>query len=580
MGASRGPMHTLRRAARTTPCACAAGVMVAAALGLASGCARRAADARSLRLAAGHPVVAVARTPVADLQPWVLEIGAPGQLSFYSMKLDASGAVWIAGTASSRAAPATAPVFEYGTTGAQDYFVARVSPQGRLMWLAFVGGSGEELPGPSLQVDGDCFATAAGSTQSPDFPVTPGAYRSHHAGGTDAVVFRLGPDGRRLEYATYLGGSGKDNSPTTALGSDGSVTLAGSTESSDFPVTLPVKPGHANTQADVYACRLDRQGHVVYSCILSGDTDDGDRADGLVIGPDGSAYIVGHTWSTDFPAARFGGRLGGFCDGFIVKLDGAGRLVGGRFLGGENCDMACRVAVDAVGSPVVVGGTLSLDLPVTPGAFQPRFGGGGNRKVDGMHLGDVFVCRFTPDLSTAEYVTYLGGPKTEDGMALSDLYVTPEGRSIIVLLLPSLPLADASAPATPSDPFDGLRTLIAVFDKDGRAEGAMLRPTMFGVRLVLGHASEAGAVSLLQLPGATVRGRPLRSTSGRAMPRVALEVRDLVDPSGSQPPPAMGAITPVSRQFALLATSSPPPGAAPPGVGPRLRVALCRVAGP
>ncbi|MCX6360989.1 MAG: hypothetical protein NT029_14345 [Armatimonadetes bacterium] len=523
--------------------------------------------------------MAAARASATDLKPWSLEIGAPGQLSFYSMKLDASGAIWVAGTAASRAAPADAPVFEYGATGAQDYFVARVSPQGRLMWLAFVGGSGEELPGPGLQVDGDCFATTAGSTQSPDFPVTPGAYRSHHAGGIDAVVFRLGPDGRRLEYATYLGGSGNENSPNTALGPDGSVTLAGSTGSSDFPVTVAAKPGHANTQTDVYACRLNRQGHMVYSCILSGDTDDGDRADGLAVAPDGSAYIVGHTWSTDFPAVRFGGRLGGFCDGFIVKLDGAGRLVGGRFLGGESCDMACRVAVDAVGSPVVVGGTLSLDLPVTPGAFQPRFGGGGNRKIDAMHLGDVFVCRFTPDLARTEYFTYLGGPGTEDGAALSDLYVTPEGRSIIVLLLPPLPLVDRSAPVAPPDPFDGLRTLIAVFDRDGRAEGAMLRPTMFGVRLVLGHASEAGAVSLLQLPGATVRGRPLRSSSRKAMPSVALEVRDLADPSGSQPPPAMGAITPVNRQFALVVTSAPPPGAAPPGAGSRLRLALCRVAG-
>jgi hypothetical protein len=495
------------------------------------------------------------------------------------MKLDLSGAVWLAGTASSRAVPGAARVSEYGPAGAQDYFIARVTAAGRLMWLAFVGGSGEELSGPSLQVDAGCFATIAGATESVDFPVTPGAFGPRQAGLRDAVVCRLGPDGSRLEYATYLGGSGSDNGPSTALGPDGSITLAGSTESGDFPVTLPGRPGHVNTQADVYAVRLDIRGHVVYSCILSGETDDGDRSDGLAVAPDGSAYIVGHTWSADFPAVRFGGRLGGFCDGFIVRLDGAGRLIGGRFLGGENGDMVFRVGLDASGSPTVLGGTCSVDLPVSAGAFQPRFGGGGSRTA-ALLLGDLFVCRLTPDLRATESMTYLGGPLVDEAGTAMDLDIMADGRILVLVQSVGAGVRTTQPGQGPRGSVVGRPTLVALLDRYCRAECVTYLPTPASLRLVQDLAAQSGHVSLLRPVGEPTQGMPL-TLRRRGATQPVLQVRELVVPSLRRAEPHMpGLITPVTRQFALLATSAPPPGTALPNTRLRLRVALCRMSGP
>jgi hypothetical protein len=234
--------------------------------------------------------------------------------------------------------------------------------------------------------------------------------------------------------------------------------------------------------------------------------------------------------------------------------------------------MAARVALDAAGSPTVLGGTLSLDLPVTPGAYQPRFGGGGNRNVASMQLGDLFLCRFTPDLGRTDYATYLGGPLTEDAMHGSDLVAMPDGRTMVLTQLP--------ATGPPQTPGQGVRTLTAAVDRDGRTDGVMLYPMLLGVRLVADPFAPSGNVALLQPAGATGRAYPLRRLPARAASRARIQIRSLADPSLRFDEPMQSVITPVTRQLALLATSAPPPGTALPNTRLRLRVALCRVSGP
>jgi uncharacterized protein (TIGR03437 family) len=71
-----------------------------------------------------------------------------------------------------------------------------------------------------------------GGTRSADFP-TANAAQSANAGGADAFVSVISPDGQ-LQYSSYLGGSKNDGAAAVAVDSQGNVTVVGETSSPDF----------------------------------------------------------------------------------------------------------------------------------------------------------------------------------------------------------------------------------------------------------------------------------------------------------------------------------------------------------
>lgn len=83
--------------------------------------------------------------------------------------------------------------------------------------------------------NGDIYV--AGVTDSPDFPTTVGALDTSHNGDRDFFVSKFDSELDGLVASTYVGGSGRDFSLSMVLGGDGSVYLAGVTDSRDFPTT-------------------------------------------------------------------------------------------------------------------------------------------------------------------------------------------------------------------------------------------------------------------------------------------------------------------------------------------------------
>jgi uncharacterized protein (TIGR03437 family) len=72
-----------------------------------------------------------------------------------------------------------------------------------------------------------------GGTRSADFP-TANPLQSANAGGADAFVSVISPDGSQLKYSTYLGGSKNDGAAAVAVDLQGNVTVVGETSSPDF----------------------------------------------------------------------------------------------------------------------------------------------------------------------------------------------------------------------------------------------------------------------------------------------------------------------------------------------------------
>jgi hypothetical protein len=83
-------------------------------------------------------------------------------------------------------------------------------------------------------------------------------------------------------------------------------------------------------------------------------------------------------------------------------------LVYSTFLGGSSQDSAGALALDATGSAVVSGVTISSDFPTTPGAYDTTFDGNS----------DAFVAKLDPSGSTLLYSTFLGGSESDQAYAL------------------------------------------------------------------------------------------------------------------------------------------------------------------
>ena len=169
--------------------------------------------------------------------------------------VDPAGNAYIAGHTNSADFPVTAGVvqnqFGGGTTCVEpgDGFVAKLGLGGQsLVYATYVGGHGcDSVAG--IAVDSSGAAYVAGSTQSLDFPVTPGAFQSTFGGWGrclqntgDAFVAKLNPQATAFAYATYLGGHSCDNASAIAVDAAGNAYVTGRTASADFPVYRPIQP--------------------------------------------------------------------------------------------------------------------------------------------------------------------------------------------------------------------------------------------------------------------------------------------------------------------------------------------------
>lgn len=133
----------------------------------------------------------------------------------------------------------------------------------------------------------------------------------------------LSPDGRRLLFSTYLGGSATEHAFEVARDSWGDIYLAGYTSSPDLSTTTQSDAGPGG-EKDVFVTRLtpDAQ-NVLYSTRFGGTH--GDRSYALAVGADGVTHVAGYTYSGDFPVV--GNLLGifrGSRDVIVVQLDADG----------------------------------------------------------------------------------------------------------------------------------------------------------------------------------------------------------------------------------------------------------------
>jgi hypothetical protein len=217
---------------------------------------------------------------------------------------------------------------------ALDAFVAKITPKPGFtlpVYCTYLGGSGDDI-GFGIALDSSNNAYITGSTTSTDwiFPTT--AFQTLYGGGGDAFIAKIGNltgSVYPLTYFTYMGGSGSDVGQAIQVDSVQSAHVAGTTSSTNFPIT-------PNTYQKAYAgagdafvasisTTLSGQAAGDFSTYLGGSQPE--TGTGVAIDVFGATYVVGTTMSSPsspipFPLTptAYQSQLNGPQDAFVSKI--------------------------------------------------------------------------------------------------------------------------------------------------------------------------------------------------------------------------------------------------------------------
>jgi hypothetical protein len=306
-----------------------------------------------------------------------------------------------------------------------DAFVARVDPSlsgaASLVYASYLGGNDIDY-GLGIAVDTSGRAYLTGATASTTFPVSANPFQQNLMGSGpefNAFVTRLSPDGTTIEYSSYLGG-GNTTGTDIAVDSSGRAWIVGTTsaDSASFPVVGGIQANLLGA-SDAFVSVLSPDGStMVASSYLGGSASD--RGTGIALDAEGRAWVVGTTFSDDFPTTigamhttriPSGPGTESLSNGFVSRLEslpgGFDLGISSYIAGGDSS--ANSVAVGPADEVFVVGGVSAPQGFPVGGSVQSTHGGSR----------DAFLLKLSPTASSVDWGSYLGGNDSDNALSVA-----------------------------------------------------------------------------------------------------------------------------------------------------------------
>ncbi|HEY0653814.1 MAG TPA: gliding motility-associated C-terminal domain-containing protein [Chryseosolibacter sp.] len=310
------------------------------------------------------------------------------------------------------------------------------------------------------------------------FPATPGAFQRLSGGDWDIGILKYDSLGKKLLYATHLGGSGPESPHSLVMNSNEELIVLGTTSSSDFPTSAGAflrefQGGEADNHVvsyfagcDIFISRFNRDGSVMLaSTYLGGSENDGLNIQGselvknygdqlrgdVITDNEGNVYISSVTASEDFPMVNgFHDEYnGGLTDALVVKMTpDLSQIVWSNYLGGDETDAAYSIKLDKDNNLFVAGGTNSEDFPYSDfhfpkNAYDSTWNGDvdgwmvklqsdGKRILNATYTGrDLFDQVYFLDLNTAEEVYVYGQTTSTSFPITAGIYNKPRSGQFL-----------------------------------------------------------------------------------------------------------------------------------------------------
>lgn len=286
-----------------------------------------------------------------------------------------------------------------------------------IVYATYLGGNSNDEVNSVVRLSDEKFAIV-GSTESMNFATTTGAYQTTINGGRDVFMIVYHNYGRFVvpEYATFLGGAGNDRAVALSVDRNNNIYFSGNTNSNDFPTTANAFKATNAGANDGFFAKFD--GTTITPIFMSyiGGSDN-DVVTDMHISPTGQIYLVGQTFSTNFP--KSGGISNntnrGLGDGFVAMVNATGIDLGfSNFFGGTGEDIINAIDVDSQDAIYIAGATKSTNIPTVPipsGGFSP------DSPYQAANNGgwDAFVVKYNKGGASIYSSTYFGGSADDYG---------------------------------------------------------------------------------------------------------------------------------------------------------------------
>lgn len=282
---------------------------------------------------------------------WAKNFGGSGGANVQAsgIAVDGSGNVYLGGYfEGSMTTPALPQI------GDSDAFAIKLNASGTTTWAKNFGGSGANVSGSTIAVDGSGNVYLGGSFQNANL-TTPALTP---IGNNDAFAFKLNASGTTM-WAKNFGGNGAyAYGKSIAVDGSGNVVLAGYFSDANLTTPLLTQIG----SFDGFAVKLNASGATTWAKSYGGN---GAQVQIYATAMDGSGniYLGGNFYSTltTPPLTPIGGQ-----DAFAFKLDTSGTTTWAKNFGGSNAAAyVTAIAVDSSGN-VFLGGSFDSSSLTTP----------------------------------------------------------------------------------------------------------------------------------------------------------------------------------------------------------------------
>lgn len=336
---------------------------------------------------------------LAQTVAWAGRFGANSFDRGYAIAADAAGNSYITGYFRNTVAFGSTTL---SATGGADTYVAKLGPDGEVLWAVKAGSSEGLDQGNAIAVDaaGNCYVAGQFSSTA-----TFGSFTLTATGNVDAFMAKLNSEGVFV-WVRAIGGNAGDISYGIAADAAGnSYVVGGFSGTAVFGTTTLV-----SSTTEVFIAKLDPAGNFLWAQKAGGGQ--ADEARSIALDAAGNCYVTGQVGSLG-PAggtATFGGitlTLAGDEDVFVTKLDANGDFLWAKQAGGSARDMGQGLSTDAAGNCYLTGyfgGTATFGtVALTSASANER---------------DVFVAKLDPD-GNWQWAVRAGGTAEDGGTGIA-----------------------------------------------------------------------------------------------------------------------------------------------------------------
>ena len=334
----------------------------------------------------------------AGIRQWATYYGGSDMESGNSCSTDGNGNVYLTGYTGSTSNIASGGHQNTYGGGLQDAFLVKFNSAGTRQWATYYGGNLPDF-GISCNVDINGNVYLAGNTESNN-NIASGGHQNIFGENGDIFLIKFNSAGVR-QWATYYGGSNRDEGGAFTIDISGNIYLTGSTESTNNIAS----GGHQNNYSgdiDAFLVKFNSSGIRLWATYYGGSAQD----NGYNCATDGSGnvYLAGRTFSSNNIAS--GGHRntqGDSANAFLVKFNNVGVRQWATYYGGVNYGGSDKnysggiCATDGSGNVYLAGSTFSTS-DIASGGHQNTIGGSQ----------DAFLVKFNSN-GVRQWATYYGG---------------------------------------------------------------------------------------------------------------------------------------------------------------------------